>query len=522
MKDIKNIRDEAAKALDILENGETYSTKYVLARFENSAESNPGDILINNMRDVIRKVASNHLFITQKDIGKLYSDLYGLSGGHTAFRSQLEDLLPENLKFSKVAYSSSNLRTRDEAHVEPTYRESELSNAFSVLLNMNNKSASQQHVDYKEVKSVVLQKLASLGHIPVEVSVVNQNEHFVLASAKYKDRRHNELNINIPVQIVSGKPQDPSVMIQGSSTIELNNKNISMQLKEESLYRKASIKSNIGGDIGRDRVEAESYALPKELSDYADVTNNLIKAASFFKQEQVNLGLELVSSEIIGLTNIRPEIKVGSANKDGIIFTAKFASPKGSTVIEVPVEYHNGRPTLPSRFATDLNGEKNHYDFSKPGFKSLLDNISANAEYHSNISRINSPLNEMNYNQLMDQIISGVSRKDYKLAEDAIAVISTKFGAEEGFNALNKYSQLLRANNSVAKTREDFIKAAKARGELVLAFRDEELYSPKLGLPVSKIDFDESGRMYPKGRLNKYENLNSADEVITTSKILFT
>jgi hypothetical protein len=522
MNNIKNIQEEALKALSLLENGETYPLKYVLDRLEKSAGSHPGDIVINNMRDVIRKTASKHMFITQKDIGKLYNDLYGLSGGHTAFRRELEDLLPESLKIAKVAYTSSNLRTMDEAPTESIYKDSDLSNAFSVLFNMKNKSASEHHIDYKEVKSIVLNKLASIGHIPVELSIVNQNEHFILASAKYKDRKHNELNVNIPVQIVNGKPQNPSFMIQGDGTVELNNRNLSMQLKEESLYRKANAKTSIGGDIARDSIDIGSFSLPKELSDYADVTNNLIKAASFFKQEQVNLGLELVNAEVLGLTHVRPEIKVGSANESGIVFIAKFAFPKGETVVEIPVEYHNGRPILPSKFATNLNGERNHYDFDKSGFNSLLNNISANADYHSNISRVSSSLNEMNYSQLMDQLISGVSRKDYKLSEDAISVISAKFGPEEGMNALNKYSQLLRTNNTVSKSREDFIKSAKARGELISAFRDEELYSPKLGLPVSRIDFDESGRMYPKGRLPKYENLNSVDEVISTSRIILT
>ena len=93
MNEIKKLVDEAKKALAKIENGKTYTSKYVCERLESAKQGNPGDILIGNMRDVITKMASTKPFLSQKEISKAYNSLYGLSGSSSMFREELGDLI---------------------------------------------------------------------------------------------------------------------------------------------------------------------------------------------------------------------------------------------------------------------------------------------------------------------------------------------------------------------------------------------------------------------------------------------
>ena len=48
-----------------------------------------------------------------------------------------------------------------------------------------------------------------------------------------------------------------------------------------------------------------------------------------------------------------------------------------------------------------------------------------------------------------------------------------------------------------------------------------ELYSPKLALPLSKITFDDKGRVIAKGRRSKSDNMIQ-DAAISSSRIILT
>jgi hypothetical protein len=64
------------------------------------------------------------------------------------------------------------------------------------------------------------------------------------------------------------------------------------------------------------------------------------------------------------------------------------------------------------------------------------------------------------------------------------------------------------------------IKEAIRRGDLIRTKNSVEWFCPKLGLPLSKVAFDERGRPVPKFR-NEKRGLDSIEgTVISTSKII--
>lgn len=527
MKDLENIIEQARKALRLIEEGETYTSDYIIKRFAASAERNPNDQLIGNMRDVLIKRASSKMFFNQAEIGELYSKMYGLSGGHTAFRNELGDLLPNSLQLAKVAHSGSDIRRHEEVNPEPIYKDSELSNAFSVIFSMGSNSAfgSFKEADSNAVQQVVFSKLSKLGKTPISIKVAGQNEHFALATALYQDRNHNQLALQIPVPLSGGQPQEPTLMVEAGQLIDLNKENLYVHLKESSHYKKASAKARIGGDVGRDRVEIDKAVIPASLEKWADFDTDMIRAGKHFSPEQVNLGASMVSSEIASYTKVRSQVKVAKSDPSGIVFKATFPTPRGGNVtIDVPVEYHNGRPILPSRFAVNASLKDDihsYFDFDKRGFESLWQQLSDGdiADSYNRVSRVHSEMGKMSYHQLMDQIITAAAKKDYAMAEDAIGVIRDNHGEDLALKALNKYASLLKYTSPTSSKRGEFVKQAKARGELIEIPTSVEPYAPKLGLPLSKIDFDSEGVMYPKGRVPKYDNQNDEIQVIQTSKI---
>lgn len=522
MSNFKQIVDEAAKALNQMESGDTYLTGYVVERLEKAAVKNPQDQLICNMRDVFVKQASSRMFTSQTEVGDLFEKMYGLSGGHTAFRTELEDLLPESLKFTKVAYTASKIRTMEEVGPEPIHKDSALSNAFSVLFSMSkdNSFASFSQVEPKAVEKVVITKLSRLGKPPLKVSISDQNEHFALATATYQDRNHKQLNIHLPVQIVNGNPVEPGLMVQAGQTVELNKDSLYIQLKETSNYKKVNAQLNMGLNASA-ALEFDRPVLPVSLESVANFETDLIKAANHFSVNQVNHGISLLSGEIAGRLNVTAQIKVGNSDERSILFKATIPTKLGKLNLDIPVEYHNGQPILPSRFVVNSNSGDQIYDFSKAGFTKLQSDINDTTISPSAISRDAGPMSEMSYHQLMDQVISGAAHKDYQASEDALGVISSKFGGDIGVKAMMEYANLLKVSSGSSDKRKEFIKNAERRKELIHIPTTVELYSPKLGLPVSRIDFDTDGYMYPKGRVPSYENITSETEVISTSKIHF-
>lgn len=527
MKELKNIIEEARKALKFVDEGKTYTSEYVVSRFAKSADLNPNDQLIGNMRDVLVKQASRQMFFNQNDIGKLYTEMYGISGGHTAFRKELGDMLPGGMQFAKIAHAGSNIRTSEEVNPEPIYKDSKLSDAFSVLFSLGSESsfASFKESDSKAVEKVVMSKLGRLGKVPVHINVKGQNEHFALATCIYQDRKHNQLALQVPVPLSGGQPREPGHMIQAGQLVDLTKENLYVHLKEASHYKKASAKTHIGGDVGRDRIEVDKVVVPASLEKWADFDTDMIRAGKHFTPEQVNIGASMVSSEISSYAKVRAQVKVAKSDESGIMFAATFPTPKGGDVtVAVPVEYHNGQPILPSRFAVNASLDNNthsFYDFDRKGFDSLWAQLSDGSvsDTYNRVSRIHSPMGKMSYHQLVDQIITAAATKDFSLAENAIGVVRDRFGEELAKKALNQYATLLKHASPVSNKRSEFVKSAKSRGELIEIPTSVEPYSPKLGLPLSKIDFDSNGTMYPKGRAPKFDNQNDEVQVISTSKI---
>lgn len=522
-QEIKSLLKDAQHIVDRLDNGKTYPAKYVAQRFQTAANAHTTDLLINHMSDVIIKKASQQEFISQNEIASIYDQLYGLSGGQTAFRDSLEDLLPNSRQFAKVAYPGSKTRTLEEAPPIQTQTESELSNAFSVIFSMGNDApvSTFKPGQDRTIQKVVFNKLNSLGHQPQKIDIIETNEHYALCLASYDTGSLRKVSALIPVQITDGITREPKHLIKGGDVIDLESRNLYLYIKEQEKLAKDNSHFKFASERGdtRPAIEIGKAVIPTSLEPFTELETALMVAASKIDVNQINMAMGIISADLISFGSKTPSIKVMSSDQSGIIFDAAVPTKFGKTRIQVPVEFQNGKPLLPSKFATDSTSEKKVYDFSKAGFAQFMQNIHDSSSALKS-TRDTEELNRLSYHQLVDQIVTGVSSKDYRLAEDALMSIQARFDSNTYHKAFDQFTQLLKHSSTISSKRNDFIKSAYERGDLIKVPTTIELYCPKLGLPLSKIDFDEKGRPIAKGRKSKADN-QIQDTLISSGRIIF-
>jgi hypothetical protein len=525
-KEILNIIAEAKKALGQMENGKTYISSQIVNRFEKAALQYPQDQLIGNMRDVLAKKARSQQFFSQKEIGGIYDHMVGLAGGQTAFRGCLGDLLPESRHIAEKKATSSNIRKQEFEgdRLEPIYKDSELSNAFSVLFfNKKSSFGTYKNDNDKSVEKVVISQLGSFGYAPSYVKIMEGNEHFVLCTAFYDNATFRKASVNIPVQISGGLAQLPQHLIQDDKTVPLTKTNLLVALKEQENNQKVAAAKKYTNQRWDGRsVDLDKAVLPKSLEQFADLETDLIAAASNFSSNEIKMAIATVSTELMSFGAFNPHVKVGSSDKRGLILDAYIPTELGKVVIRVPVEIHNGKPILPSRFAADAGpGKEKIYDFSRSGLSRFASEIKPKSESLT-VARQTGELSKMSYHELMDRMIAGVASKDYKLSEDVLQTVQERFGFDQFKVALDKFSQLLKYSSDDNGTeRNKLIKEAVTKGELIKLPTTVEWYNPKLGLPISKIAFDSKGRMVPAARRAASENIID-ETLISSSRILLT
>lgn len=513
MSDISKLKLEAEKAIEKLVNGKTYTTKYALDRINSALDKNPRDVLIGTMRDAVEKYAQKNPFITQEKIGSMYDHLCGMSYNKGAFRDNLEDLLPVRNHISPdITKGASGSRMDHVGQLPPLVEDSELSKELSGVFSLDSGPSIPNYNNntLKRAEKFAKVQLNSIGHPPINVSAVRSNNHFVLCSATYKMANHDTVNVAIPVGIHNGAPSLPDSFIKGGSLVSLNKDSLFLHLKEaQNDLSKSRSKSEFRKNSS---IKINNIPVPSILEGLANIDDALVVAASKFSPEQVKMASNVVASELSGYGVVNPQISVSSASNNSIVFSADIPTKRGRLAVSIPVEMVNANPILPSSFSFN----ENTYNFSADGFNKFSNDISASK--NGVLSRQKKDMSKQSYHALVDTMIDGVSSGDFRMAEDALATIGQKFDAGQYRAAFDKFSKLLK-HSSKNSDREKLIKSALKSGELIMVSTSVEPYCPKLGLPVSKIAFDDRGRMIPARRSSKADNLAESGAMMSTYNI---
>lgn len=516
MKEINRIIAEAKRALEVLENGKTFTTTYVANRLEKAAEANPRDSLICHMRDVMIKKSANDRFISQREVSESYDHLYGLSGGRSNFRKELGDLLPDKhatLNLSQATASGS--RIPYENSLDPMFGDSDLSKELAGVFSLDKKSSFSALSDntMRKAEKFAKLQLISLGCVPQKVQAIRSNDHFILCNASVDTSDFTQVSVSIPVQVTNGVPALPGHFIQGDGLVKLNKENLYVFIKDSNNFRKKTNAGKFASERSISEFKVDTPVVPVALERYVDLENELVIAASSFSRDQIKVATGVVAVELSGYGVPNPQVRVAGSTAKTLTLSADIPTAQGRIEIEVPVDMPNGRPVIPSHFGA---GGKT-YKLSALGLRDVMKAASA-GDSIGTITREAEAMGGMSYNQLIDRMIDGVSKADLRQAEDALSAVGNKFGGEQYKFALDKFSKLLK-HSSGNTERDDMIKKALASGDLIQLPTSVQPYCPKLGLPVSKIDFDDRGRVVPMRRAAQSNDIDETGAMISSSKI---
>lgn len=516
MNELNKLVREAKKALDKLANGKRYSAKYVCDRVDLAKANNPGDITIGYARDVFHKRASSQEFFTEKEITEVFNKLSGLSSGRSAFREVLGDMMfdsPALAKSAKKAGLDSRIPLENE--LKPMYGDSDLSKELSGIFSLDKKASFSAFSDNTLSKAVKFAKvqMTSLGCPPSNVSVIKSNDHFILCTASVDTSDFTQVNVPIPVQITNGIPSLPQSFIQDDKLVKLNKENLYVFIKDKANYKKKAARSEFAGQRSTQGIKVTTPDIPEALSAYADLDNQLIAAASSFSSNEISKANAIVASELSSLGLKNAQLKLAGSDNRGLRYQASIPAPGGQVYADISVDMPNGSAVIPTTFK--VAGET--YKLNRTGLRTAIRRAESKGVY-SKVSREVESMNRLNYSQLIGEMESGVASSDFKRAESALSSIQTRFEPNKHLAALDHYSKLLKHASSGSE-RDKLIKAAVDRGDLITVPTSTQLYCPKLGLPLSKIAFDNKGRPVPATRKFQSGNINETGAMISTSKI---
>ena len=518
MKELYSIAKKAKEALRAIDGNKEYPSFYLLDRLEKASRSNPGDQLISNMRDVVRKMSSNNEFISRDVIGKIYDDMYGLSGGVTSFRDVLGDLLPsrDSMAGSNKSYARNRVDGTAGSDINAGEGLEDLTEAFSSLFSLSSAPTPGLYGDdlLRKAERVTLSQLKSVGFEPQTVKSVKNNGHYVLCVASYNENNLKQVNVSIPVRVDGGSVSIPDSIISCGEVVPLNKDNLYLHIKDVANHKDRVGVSKFSSERTISSYREDPVVVPASLEKYADLESDLVSASSIFSRDEIVLANRVVSAELASMGVNNPQVRVSSSNSKEIIFNANISTGARSAVVGIPVEIHNGRPILPSMFASGASV----YAFDDAGFRKFMSDM-LSKDKSEEFSRDGGPMSKMSYHELMDSMLKGVSTKDYKLAEDALIVIQSNYTSGHYKSALDKFSMMLKSL-SQDEDRNAAVEAALKRGDLIIVQTSVEPYCPKLGLTLRSIDFDSKGRPVPRGRTERNANLRDSGAAMCTSKII--
>lgn len=512
---ITNLKKQAEQALRAMEIGKEFPAKYVVGRFDAAWDRNQKDQVIGNMRNVICKMASRQSFFTQNEITAVYDKFSNISGGGSAFREELGDLIRDG--YGKVAereVAGLSKTAADMSKAVTTNEKSALADAFGVLFSFggNGDNGVVSGTLVKKAERLVSLELNAMGLRADHIKTVTSNEHFILCNAYYRNSDQSVGHVSIPVQISNGSVSIPDQVVSGGELIKLNKQNVLVTLKTANKAKKDTNISKYADARQTDIISTPMVKAPTALQPMIDLSDEALLASSQYTQDQIRMASSVVSTEVSGW-GARAQVKFAGTNKRGLSFTVKTATSAGERAFVVPVEIQNNRVAMPSEFAA--NGQR--YDFSADGYQTFLAGAKS-ATASATFSRETDELERLSYSGLMDVVISGVASGDDKASSDALNAVASKFGPDQYKIAFDDYLKLLKTASQTFD--QDVIKTAIKAGHLIRSKNSVEWFCPKLGLPLSKIAFDEMGRPVPKFRNEKRDLETLGDVGFSTSKIL--
>ena len=517
---IKQLIDFANAFVKEADVGKEYTMEFVANRLENALQEYPHDSVISAIANVVGKqIEKGKLTTSQKDLYEIYNHYAGVNPLSNA-KVALADLFyatdnaPKQTTGNTTAYSFR----QDKPALDLTVEHNPLENIFNKQVDAG---TYYDPTLAKLGKHTLAQELIDMGVPAADIKVFAGNQQAVVYDAVFTNKL-GTAHVAIPVEIHSGV-QRPSVFFNKGSMVDLTAENLNGYIVSMASnvvapeINVSGIKTSAGvyassfafNEEAPKAIELDRVEMPEALKSYTDI---LVDAGTHFAPELVKTAKALCNRELNGM-GFKAQVVLAEATDNCIICRAELDSSVGKVEIKLPVEIINNQPQIPSVFYNEGDKER-LYDFTTAELSNYL---TSNKMDKGSILRYSNDFFNMSYNQLKDEMITGIANNDYARAEQALSRIEDKFGSEHHIAALSDYARYLKHASTIKE------EAPKHKCRLLITKGSVEPRCGHYNVGVNRVITDERGNCELIERKVKYDNqLQSSGALIRTNKITLT
>lgn len=503
MSNISALKQQAEILLERMTSGKRFLLGDLNVRIAQAREDHPGDSVIHAVGHVVERLHEKDPsgIISQADLEHIYQELVGLNSSGTKFREVLGDILPSQIQPNTHTNKDyvSGMRDEPERGEIGSGADAELSPELQGLFsNASDKYNPQQAV---EAQYKVEAELSSMGYSP-KVNLMGGNSQFLIFAADL-DTRNGKVRVQIPVE-ASGD-QFPTAFISHGEV-----KQLTTSFLNEHLERAASTKSQ--GKHYQDTIDMPQVPVPEELKFLSTAAEESVLEASVgFPQASVRLAKKMVLTELSSMGFKGSQLRVAEPTNDGFICEATINTATGKTTIEIPVDFKNDLPLLPSVFAKD--------DYIAAFDAQSLHAFASRGEYaKAGVAiREDNPLFTMSLFELKDCITRFASDGNYDECDEVFEVISQRFDEGTYRSAISDYQKIL---VNLATSKETVAQAYDDSDQFVKSPNSMYPLHKKLGRPINELVRDEHGQYHLKSTYHARQNQEQEGAFFSTAKAL--
>lgn len=525
MDSLKQLVDLANQLLKGADVGREYTMEYVVKRLESALDEYPHDPVIRSVAAVLNKqFTKGKLTTSQKELYATYNHFAGLSA-NSVIKEAIGDLLYPVDSAPKATIGNETVFSHRQT--APGLDMKMEQNPLDGLFDKNaNQKAYFDPILATAGKNVIATELNALGVPATEIKAVSGVGNTAIVYDAVFTNKLGTAHVPMFVEI-DGGVQTPTHFYGNSQFIQLTAENLNKYIVEKAQaevmpdVRMSGIKTSssvISSSFAFEEdapgpIEMPKVAMPEPLKDLAAFETALIDASTHFTPDLVRTAKALCSRELKHM-GFNAQVTLSEATENCIICSAELDSTGGKIEIKLPVEIINERPQIPSLFYNEASKDK-IYDFSRAELTNYL--TAAKAD-NGQILRYSNDFFNMTFNQLKEEMLAGVSNKDYFRAEAALNRIEDKFGPEYHRQAMTDYAKYL----TIASADKEEVKP-QHKCRLLISKGSLEPRCGHYNVPLSRVATDEKGNCELLDRKAKYANqVESSGALIRTNKITLT
>ena len=444
-----------------------YPVRALLNRFANVEDQFRYDRVIRNVQRVLEKKAFDRAdaIISAEEFSKI-ANQFATLGSVENFRNVFADVLPETIVTKDNAAEKAN--TMRQSYYDDGARNLEASTGMEVSedepltldvpqVYADLFSKADRKYGYLAAPELVRRgqylaedELRNAGHA-TKVKFALSNEDTLLYTANVSTD-FGRKQIFVPVEMQQGQVLYPAVFATDKKIYELSKFGMDQflnemkvaffesQMKTAGLHRDSfftntvrEMKKAAGLEVDENTTLETKATLPTEMADLGAMLENIgLQQSSKYSRDQISAATKIVSDEI-GKCGFNCKTTFAGDNEIGINIAATVEAVEGKFEVIVPIPVTANGILFPSKFAGAIG--ETPLPLSKAGFKTFI----ASSQAKMIPVRYSSEMVSLDYNSLRRVIHTATTQKDYSTAEQALNVISDKYGEENHAKALADY-----------------------------------------------------------------------------------